>query len=467
MSRVNRGERLLERLIKANKLTEEGCAAVIAAVDPFHDKPIEHLKGWPDLESQPSLIRAVKCSATVKATVEGGAIVVQTWPLLSTSTTARCSSRNNNVIGDVEDSASTNVQLGGCTVTMYNATGTFTTASKTGFAALGPDDQQGEPAAGESFLGAKTRLIGMGVEVHDVTAEIYKQGTCTVVQIPQSQRQDQVFVKNTQIDGVTYASTAFAGRDVCHHPTTLADAMLFEGTRQWEAKDGAYVVVPFSTESNPPTEVEYCNPVLNISPREQEKLYTENTGDVNIPLWITQPDDSHFVWFPNRWAPVHSKVIYLTGLNVNAAFQINVVYYLETFPDASTIGLITLARPSACYDPLALKMISCAMQELPVGVPVDENWLGDWFLDVVETVAPIAGELIGGFFGGPGGAVAGGAVGTALSQTAKKARGNQQIAPPASFAPVPKRPVNSNLGMQKRPKQRKKKQLPKLNRSQL
>jgi len=58
--RVSRGERILHQLVDKHALSQEGYEAVIAAVDPMHDRPIKDLQGWPDLESTPSVVRCIK-----------------------------------------------------------------------------------------------------------------------------------------------------------------------------------------------------------------------------------------------------------------------------------------------------------------------------------------------------------------------------------------------------------------------
>jgi hypothetical protein len=60
--------------------------------------------------------------------------------------------------------------------------------------------------------------------------------------------------------------------------------------------------------------------------------------------------------------------------------------YIETFPSINDPGILVLATPSAQYDPVALEIFSRALTCMPIGVPLADNFFGDWFTGVVESV---------------------------------------------------------------------------------
>jgi hypothetical protein len=432
MNKVTRSERLLERLVNQGKLTENGKAAFIAAVDPYHDMQIDHLRGWPDYETQPSVIRTVKSSLTVASAGEGSSIVIQTWPVLD-PVTYNLATRSNNVVSAITPGASTDAFTAPVVVERFLG-GDFQIASRVDTADISPEN---------SFFDSNTRLIGMGVEVHDVSAEIYKQGTLTVTQFPQSQKMDNTInIAAITVSGVGHGTTTLATRQVNRHTTSLEAAMLFEGTRQWDCAQGCYAVVPFASSENPPVAPEYCQPLYFPYPT------TDQTGAANTLAFRLPANTANASTFPmqyncHRWAPVHSKCIFLTGLNEKSTFTINTIMYLETFPDLSVAGtpLVTLARPSCPYDGLALKMISCAMQDLPIAVPVADNNMGDWILDAIDILLPIAGSFLGGAIGGPAGAAMGGTAGKAITGAiASQRKPSQQPAPPSAYRAPPLTP---------------------------
>jgi hypothetical protein len=62
---------------------------------------------------------------------------------------------------------------------------------------------------------------------------------------------------------------------------------------------------------------------------------------------------------------------------------VNFNLFLETFPTPAENTILVLATPSCPYDPLALEIFSHALTAMPVAVPVDQNWFGEWFVDAI------------------------------------------------------------------------------------
>jgi hypothetical protein len=137
MTRVTRAERLLDRLVNNEKISLNGKAAFLAAVDPFHDMEIDHMRGWPDLESQPSVIRHVKQSLTVKATVDGGSIVVSTYPILNQRLLKDTTRVGNNI--HAINPLATDVFIEPVHVDFYDQSATFGVSDVTAQNGLSPD----------------------------------------------------------------------------------------------------------------------------------------------------------------------------------------------------------------------------------------------------------------------------------------------------------------------------------------
>lgn len=413
MNKVTRSEKILDRLVANQVLTPHGRDFLIAALDPMHDTQLPNLCGWPDLADQPSVVRVFKTSKTISGYDETQPwdCVVRTLPILNASAVHTCNRIQNNIYA--QDTAN-EYPIGPVVITAYEKGQSWSlfpnTPPATWVMAL-PD----EVASGNG------RLIGMGVEVNNVTAEIYKQGTTTVWRTPQ--QQGRVSNWNSVLptgNPTPYSVGSFSGRDVSWGPRNEQEAMLLSGSRQWKAADGAYCVVPFMSSDNPIEPAEYIEPMFRLDGGYDTAFLTENTQTVATTLLSPGVHPGGVI--PKaalmKWAPVHSTGMAFTGLSSQSSLTITVNYYYEYFPNASDTSLVTLAKPSASYDPVALELYSEALSALPVGVPAYMNGFGDWFAGIVSKLAPTIGTLLTPLMG-PGAAALGlGAKGIADSYLA-------------------------------------------------
>lgn len=393
-------------------ITENGKAAVIARLNPFSDLPIQHLRGFPDYETAPSIVRTIRASTTISATGAGDNIMIFTWPIANVVETFLCV-RRNAIIDQVIEDAGSDFKVGAVTISHYASLANMTLTSPT----LNNTPVGLDPV----YLHDSCRVIGMGVEVYDVTADLYKQGTLTLFQVPQSTSEPSVYVVGPDgFSGDTVLQTPVQGLPLKKFPTTLDQIMQLEGTRQWAAAEGAYIVTAFTGRDDFAGQPTYQTPLIYTGVTEaREEVDFLNTAAFNIGDWARpQVTDTSVVFLANKFMPCHSKGILLSGLNANSTFTINTVFYLESFPASDDTALVTLARPSAELDEVALEMMSTAVQKLPIGVPVCENGLGDWFAEVVAEVAPWIGAAAKGLGVGPVEHIAESAAGFAKSYMA-------------------------------------------------
>ena len=96
----------------------------------------------------------------------------------------------------------------------------------------------------------------------------------------------------------------------------------------------------------------------------------------------------------NRLTNTHSTGAAYVGLSKQTALTVSVVFYYEQFPGVKDTQVVTLATPSAAYDPVALELYSLALSEMPVAVPAGMNGLGEWFAGAISRLAPIIGTLL-------------------------------------------------------------------------
>jgi len=379
---------VLARAVNAHKVSQSGTKAFLAAVDPFHDKPISGIEGWPDMETAQSVVRHWKQSLTISSPDEGGGIIIYMWPVLN-SFLVDSSSRTNNYIQTPAGLGS--FLVGGVSVHRYSG------VELTNFPLNAPEGLMSIPA--DYFSAGPNRLIGWGVEVRDVTAEIYKQGTLTICEVPQTTA--DVELVNVHDGGVFNGCVNMMRLQ--KFPDTLSDAMTFSNSLQWEAKEGCYVVAPFQGHENPSKYCEYTAPIIN---KEAETNCDVPGADNVEAIWApvfqsftlnknrgakTTLDPLVYAT-PNFVAPINSKAVYLTGLNANSTFTVTVSWYFETFPNNNS-DLQPLAAPSAPFDPKALAMISSTMANLPVGCRISENPLGEWFFEALEAAIPAIGTV--------------------------------------------------------------------------
>lgn len=320
--------------------------------------------------------------------------MIFTHPIMNVQT-CLATSRRNSLVDVITNTLGTNFTI--APTSMYNLD---KAQSDSAVLPISSTVQSAHTIPANYFGDGPCRLIGHGFEVHDVTAEIYKQGTLTVFEVPQAVAdREAVTVKAQTVNGQAYAQT---NQDICNiqrFPTSLAQIMTYPSTKQWDAKEGAYVVVPFSGHENPALQSEYRTPFVNTATLNAADVPgSVNIGARSIGNYASGGvANEPFVFLSNQYAPMHSRGVYLTGLNANSTFTVTTNFYFESFPFAES-ELVSLARPSCPFDPKALALISLIMQQLPVGVPVSENPLGEWFWEAVETALPYLGGAASAIF---------------------------------------------------------------------
>jgi len=444
--RVKRGEDVLNRLVRAGKISKAGMAAYLAAVDPYHDTPIVGLEGHPDGETSPSVVRTINGSYTIKATEDGGSILIWTMPIINGCALRRVNRRNAIVDTVLPIGTGNTGYVAPGNIHTYSAAAS---SASNGLSLAGQAEAWAWQVPDAYFADGPVRMIGMGVEVHDVTADLYKQGTCTVFEFPQAiGERESVVVAAQTVDGTDYLQTSQQVCPMNKFPDDLAEMALYPTFRQWEARHGAYAVVPFTGQDNYPLECEYRSPWIYGSESDNDKPNSANITSKFLGAFLTtSPDGDHFVFYGNNFTPVHSKGIYLSGLNANSTFNVTFRMYLETFPTAAS-NLVTLAKPSAKLDTGALALISAAMKRMPVAVPVGDNLSGDWFWETLEAALPYLGGIASVFLPEFSPLIAAGTAAgvSALRQRKAKKKKNKPLPPipqarkkPSVPPPKPKR----------------------------
>jgi len=396
--KVTRGEQFLNRIMNDGLISEQGKDWLIVKVDPFHDKQLKNLAGAPDAQTGASVVRFIKQSMTLQAppgtTTNWDCHVIQ-WPWLMANQGANSTGnfsptpRVGQVMLPATLSTVQNGPVGGL---------------QAFFVPPGDDLQITQPPASSVQIGrldvpqayteGVSRLLSMGFEVHNTTSQLNVQGSACVYRQMSNDNKD---VSWTIVDtvGVTPNYTFFDGPLVRYPPSNLSEAMLLSGTRQWEAKEGCYCVAAFFSAEDRATAVEPGCPVIG-GDLAVDLEGVVNTTLVNMPIpSLATAGGTNVRAVPSfRVYNVHQSGAIFTGLSASTTLTVNWNVIIETFPDSSQQDILPLATPSGEYDPDALDLYTRIISELPVGVPVRENGLGDWFLSAVSEAAKFLGPTL-------------------------------------------------------------------------
>jgi hypothetical protein len=393
----SRAEKLMDTWADRGLISESGKAFLIATLDPFHDAQIQNLAGYPDIETSPSLVRMVKQSITITkpAGLPAGDWDAQIvcWPWMKQMGFQKTTVRSNNVITGLAACQ----QLGGLQVLACpSSVGNFDLDLATTIAA-------GKIEIADDILQGSNRLIGAGFEVHNTTAEIYKQGACLSYMMHNVPKDASLFIRPATVNpppAVNTMSTAFNGTSMRNFPRTTAEALLIPGSVEWDAAQGVYAVCRFAGVENPPYTVNYNLPVIfeiddipssPVSSAPSAYPTYPNTSAVLIPAGsMDQSIPSSPAW---KSFPIHTSGVILSGLSEQTSLRVNFNVIVENFPGPRDVKDLTIATPSASFDPRTLEIYSHVLGHAPVAVPVGENPLGEWFMDMVKNVSTAIGLI--------------------------------------------------------------------------
>lgn len=385
-----------EKLEKFNLLTPQGKAWLVTAVDPFHDSAVE-MRGYPDLDVAPSIVQQVNKSFQVACPTAllGGPwdCHIVAWPAALRVVGVPATQYDGYIINDASSAAAA-FDIGGVTA-LATATGQPTYMNGTAGGATGITNagfvDTTNPGGG-TYMDGTCRVIAYGVEVYNTTATLYKQGQVICYRQPNPVKESA---------GVSSVGTLGAGftsygnwntYDIPTPPRTPAEALLLRTSKQWDAAEGGYVVVSMNTLNNYPDEPDAGIIVVMDSPDSQNTVgtnavvYNGKRTRVLGATTITEPTEVQRL-------PFNTSGLYFSGLSVQTTLTVNVTWYIERFPTPGEGDLVVLSQPSAGWDQMALELYAAGLRDMPAGVMVKENPLGEWFQDVVHNIASAASPV--------------------------------------------------------------------------
>lgn len=445
-------------LCASRQITDEGCDWLKFSLDPFHDLQLDNLKGYPDVNTEPTVIVKVRQAAEVSAPT--GLAANTNWDChiaLSPIDWAKPNGRvvqtgggpGYNCAGKILpqgiDGPSGVARPAGYISSIGGSGGSAVTSRLDGLvinsvpAGLpNGGDMTFTPlhcpavAAGgyavqnivldnyldfdETDLGVY-RIVYSGFEVVNTTAQIYKQGAATVYEYGHSYETSQI--AGSADTGLSPAPRfeSFASNTFRSPPNTIAEAKIMPGSHTWPAQDGCYCTAKFLGD-NPFQAATMRNYVVqqNLTTAGSDSGYlpvgqTPATGPWPVGSFVSPglvgdswtnvsgPVVGNFASAYNAAPATHFSRMstagaYFTGLSPQTTLFVTWRVGLERLPAANKPTFLALAQPSATFDPNALLLYNLIANHLPPGCPQGWNDLGKWF----NTIANVAKNVIPGAF---------------------------------------------------------------------
>lgn len=457
-------------MVASSTIKKDSADWLTGALDPFHDFNYTP-EGLPDQYSGSSCVQFIK----QKRVFTKPAGITGDWDLHIFSVPTMSSGIGriySNVTPGKADQARNANNISGMGTLTFFATPAGTSALPTGSGAGFVNPTGSLLVANSPCDNGNTfslmRLIGGGFEVHNDTAPMYRKGAVTVYSQP-SELQDR-FMRMQVSDASIAAGNTFSNslNVSCFRlpPSDVNLATTNVNARTWSAEEGCYV--PFQLNMNKTSfQMATANPLVGFTVDNSADYaattsgwgseldpvaaysYQEAIGPVvagNIGTEYLRPDQ------PLRLCNIQTVGAYFTGLSPETVLTIDIRFIVEIAPTPANTTLVSLATPSAQYDPTALELYSRAIRELPPGVKVSMNAAGDWWKVIsgtIKAVAPVASA-----FGPYGKAVSMAATGlAALGDAAAEKRARKRLNAPDKGRAGTSSP---SLDREKKPKKEKK-----------
>jgi len=388
VTQIAKGRTALRDLKATSKLSKEGDAWLTFALDPFHDKSIKGITGIPDGNTGKSVVCSVVREINIGKPASG--ISTANWSCrITTYPVASDMNLNNgilhtNLLGQVDAGPNKIAPV----VIDYADDNTPFGEFHSGADIISiPLD----------FLKGPFKIGAMGLEAVNTTSELHKQGLFSGARM--NQICNETFSCTTVNAGASVSAlTTGACYLVRTPPNTLADLTLLPDVCQWEAKEGAYSVVPLKGMG---TRSAMANPRYPILTATDITAGVDENIEVAGPIITTSviPDFpnttaiSHFTAFPGE-NPQDSVVWFFTGLSAETTLTIRGRWMIERYPNDQEPEIVVLSTPSAPYDPVALEIYSRVSQNMPAAVMFKENPEGEWWQRILGEMADVIGPML-------------------------------------------------------------------------
>lgn len=391
-------ENEINRVMRANALTDMGRDWLKAATDPFHDGPLTALKGYPDREFDQSVVQtftqriSVSKSTSLLPNAGPWDCHIVLYPLYDAYLNRTVSFATTWYGGGLSSAGPFGVFAGGARtlvapLTVYqNYAGQAIDLSGvpvTHFATpLGVSGGGTIPP----WPNRRARVIAAGFEVINTTPQLYRGGSVTGWY--QAESSDECYVSIT--GGAPNAYSRIPCRTMALPPLSVGQAANAPWSVTRAADEGAYVVARLRDQ------VPFAKPTygqLVWMPTDM------NTTTPPTCICLTPGGNGSATDMTGGWYSTSSTEpcgAIFAGLDQNATLTITVRWIVEQVIPADDVTLFTLSSPSPPWDPVALESYSIAKAAIPALVPVDLNWNGNFFKSILtgikkgaKTLAPV------------------------------------------------------------------------------
>jgi hypothetical protein len=339
-------------------------------------------------------------------------------------------------------------QLDGfCVVKMSDVAGArfFPAEGNTAWPAAGSNrETEAIRACPEALYQRRKRIIAQGFQVHNTTAEVYRQGACTIGQVGQTNMNDhQRVIELDSTDLIVKHHCNVNTKRCVVPPGTVAEAMEYPNVEKWEAAEGCYCRVGFNGVENPMQRPEsrMLAVDVNVPSYTGNIAWTDAIMASAFELIVSNAaagDNQYEARYGSTvFANTNMTFAIFSGLSADSTLEFTGRTYLEVAPRAGD-SLLPVATPGAPYDPKGLQILAAVEAKLPIGVMVKYNDKGTWARmvahaigEVVSKIAPVIGTIATPFVG-PEAAAIGAGVGAAASGLAsltKKKKNNKKKRP--------------------------------------
>lgn len=211
------------------------------------------------------------------------------------------------------------------------------------------------------------RTVSLGFEIHNTTAELYKQGSLTVYRAPPTVGASDLYLAS-ETSPVTYQP--IRTNLICSLPANIAEANLLPNSRTWEASRGAYCVA-LPTPVNDYSQPLCTNFIISVSGQRRAMMrgpITDNNPVLNA------------TYSPLACAGVFSS----DYTDDHQTFSLDMRQVIEIMPSPEDTGLMMFATTAPEIDTTFIRMYKAMFNNIPPGVIVSKNASGDWFRQVVR-----------------------------------------------------------------------------------
>jgi len=398
--------------------TVAGAQWAAQTLDPFHDCPLPLAAGFPDGSGMDSINQTIKKQVTIP---KSGNIATPKWdchiilfPWITTYPVSTGATLEAPSIGVTTQpmvsfymqaanffvwSALTAIQ---CPAGEDPIVNLFANNGHNSYTLLEPDS---------SFIQGSFRLQSQAFEVRSVGADLFKSGTCVMWRLPTPDKCTSVVGHEFPFNSNSPPSLVSGGQFfpalvLDGFPSNEAAAVIYPDSVTGLARDGCYVVAKMNTlKPSISDDMGVCplmrfpdvasslsitaGPFTNLSTPVAAIGPTYLASIISFagsaPLTFSSP----YVTFPSSFDMCGAMFL---GLNDTDVLTITVKWVLQRYPSDKETDLVVLAKTSPEEDNFAVKCYSAAISDVPVGVPVRMNSMGDWFRDAIGAVADVVSE---------------------------------------------------------------------------